>query len=139
MTIKDPDHDRPKPTRLDTELAEILERADRPPSNVIKFRAKARTSRSRVQDLKARIREPGPGALLLAALILAFLGSLVSDSSRLAGTALGLAATACFAAVLVIGFRRPGGSATKRWRGQDIQFGDSRPNWMKRPPRPPKR
>ena len=37
MTTTDPEGDRTKrPSRLETELAEILERADRPPSNIIK-------------------------------------------------------------------------------------------------------
>ncbi len=140
MTIKGPEGERPKSkSRLDAEIAEILERTDRPPSNVIKFRAKARTSRSRFEELKVKVRQPGPGALLLASLILAFAGSLMHDSSSFLALLLGLASIACLVAVFVIGFRRPNGPPAQRWRGQDVQFGDSRPEWMKRRPKPPKR
>jgi hypothetical protein len=141
VTTKDPDSDRPKPkSRLDAELAEILERTDRPPSNVIKFRAKARTSRSWVQNLKSRFQQPSAGALLIASLALAIAGSLIHDSSKLAGSTLGVLSIICFIAVYVIGYRRPRGPQMQRWRGQDIRFGDpSRPSWMNRRPKPPKR
>ncbi len=141
VTTKDPKGERPKPkSRLDAELAEILERTDRPPSNVIKFRAKARTSKSRIQDLKSRFRQPSPGVLLLASLGLAIAGSLISDSSKLAGSTLGVLSIVCFIAVYVLGYRRPQGPQSQRWRGQDIRFGDSsRPSWMNRRPKPPKR
>ncbi len=140
MTIKDPESERPKAkSRLDAELAEILERTDRPPSNVIKFRAKARTSRSRLEELKSRVRQPSPGVLLAATLVFALAGTLIHDSSKLAAYALGTASIACLVAVFVIGYSRPGGSQTQRWRGHDVQFGDSRPSWLNRRPKPPKR
>ena len=140
MTIKDPEGSRPKPkSRLDEELAEILERTDRPPSNVIKFRAKARTSRSRVEQLKSKIHRPSPGVLLVACLALALAGSLVHDSSKLTAAVLGILSIACFVAVFVLGFRRPNGPPMQRWRGQDIRFGHSGSSWFDRWKKPPKR
>lgn len=147
MTIKDPESDQPKrPSRLDAELAEILARVDRPPSNVIKFRAKARHSRTRWQNIThslrgggETIRRGGAGALLLGALVFALIGSFVNPSSHLAAYLLGIVAIACFVGVFVIGFRQPEGGELKRWRGQNIDTRPSRPSWMNRKPRGPKR
>jgi hypothetical protein len=147
MTTKDPDSERSKPrTRLESELAEILERADRPPSNVIKFRAKARQSRSRWLDLKERTigpdsvaRRGGAGVLLLGSLAFATIGSFVNDSSHLLAYVFGVLALACFVGVFVLGFREPRGGQTKTWRGRDIEIEPPRPSWMNRKPKPPKR
>ena len=147
MTTTDSESDRPKrPTRLEAELAEILERADRPPSNIIKFRAKARQSRTRTQHVAHSLRNAGesikqfgPGGLLIGALVFALLGSLLNPTSHLLAYLLGIVAIACFVAVYVIGFREPKGGEIKRWRGQDFEFGGSRPAWMHRKPKGPKR
>ena len=147
MTTKDSESDGTKrPTRLEAELAEILERADRPPSNIIKFRAKARQSRTRTRRFAQSIRHAGDivlqfgtGGLLIGALVLALLGSLLNPTSHLLAYLLSLAAIACFIAVYVIGFREPKGGEMKRWRGQDIEFRGSRPSWMNRKPKGPKR
>lgn len=147
MTTTDPEGDRTKrPSRLETELAEILERADRPPSNIIKFRAKARQSRTRTQQFLHALRNAsdavvrfGPGGLLIGALVFALLGSLLNPTSHLLAYVLGVIAIACFIAVFVIGYREPKGGEMKRWRGQDIEVGRSRPSWMSRRPKGPKR
>lgn len=147
MTTKEPDSDQPKPrTRLEAELAEILERADRPPSNVIKFRAKARQSRSRWLDLRDRaigpdstLRRGGAGALLLGSLAFATIGSFVNPSSHLLAYLFGVLALVCFVGVFVVGFRDPRGGQTKTWRGRDIEIEPPRPTWMNRKPKPPKR
>lgn len=147
MATTDSENGQPKhPTRLEAELAEILERADRPPSNIIKFRAKARQSRTRSQHLARSaghafdwVRQLGPGGLLIAALVLALVGSLVNPTSRLLASAMGLVAIVCFIAVFVIGFREPKNGDFKRWRGRDIELGPSRPTWMNRKPKGPKR
>jgi hypothetical protein len=147
MTTKEPEGDRPKRTsRLDAELAEILERTDRPPSNVIKFRAKARQSRGRWRALQESVigpnsivRRGGAGGLLLGSLVFALVGSRVNSSSHLAAYVLGILALACFVGVFVIGFRESKGGQFKTWRGQDIRIEPSRPSWMNRKPKPPKR
>jgi hypothetical protein len=147
MTTTDPEGDRTKrPSRLEAELAEILERADRPPSNIIKFRAKARQSRTRSQQFVQSLRNAadavmqfGPGGLLIGALVFALLGSLLNPTSHLLAYVLGLIAIACFIAVFVIGYRDPKGGDVKRWRGKDIELGRPRPSWMNRHPKGPKR
>jgi hypothetical protein len=131
MTVKDhsPEpNDKPK-SRLEAEIMEIMERADREPTSIEKARGslqKARVSAPGMIDRQSRRwtgRLTGLG-LLLAAAVLAVLSFVLDDRSALLGRMLAFAALLAFIAFFAKAFMaaRTGQSEHKRWRGRD--FGD---------------
>jgi hypothetical protein len=115
-------------SRLETELLEILERADKPPSNVIKFKSEVRRRRYRSGAHLARLaamRETilEPFVLLGACLALAIVGALIHGSFDLLGTILGYASIVLLALLFATGWRsKSRGQPIKRWRGRDIDL-----------------
>jgi hypothetical protein len=139
---------RPEPhpsrSRLEDEVLEILTRADRPPTLGERLRHAARDIRL---PLRRAVRFApgaiaiGPGVLLAASFVLAFLGTLLSRQIHLLGFLLGLASFVCL--VLLWAPRFNTGSGPKRWRGRDLGPTTSNAQWLddlrdrfRRPPRP---
>lgn len=128
-------------SRLEDEVLEILHKTDRPPSNVVKFRAHAR--RRRMVDGQ-RLRSVVQGfqltslQLIIATLGLALLAVFVEGHSALLARGLALLSVACLVAIFVRRFRRPEPPQTKTWRGRDIQFrppGSGTSGWRNQRPR----
>ncbi len=122
---KDPAEHR---SRLETEVLEILERADKPPSNVIKFKSEVRRRRYRSMAQLARlatIHETVLEPIFLFGAMIAFAigGALLNHSSDLVGSLLGYASIVALALLLVTGWRaKSRGQPIKRWRGRDIDL-----------------
>lgn len=144
MAHKPPAENEKHPSRLEAEVQEILQRADRPAGTVIKFRTQAQ-QRRRMMLVRARTARSAirvtPLNLLVACVVLAILAVLVQDVSALAARVLGFAAVAALIAVFVRSFAGPRPPATKRWRGRDIEFGSPRSDLLDRfrSPKRPKR
>lgn len=121
--VQDPPPPEPR-SRLEDEVLEILQRADRPPSNVIKFRAQVRQRRPAVRDRARTITRNAlePVTLLGASLVLAILAVFAEGIANWLGVFLGLSALACFVLLFVLGFRRPRDVSQQRWRGRDIDL-----------------
>lgn len=119
-------NDKPK-TRLESEILEIMERADREPTPIEKARGsltKARFGAPRALDQHSRrwrSRVSGLG-LLLAAAVLAILSFVLDDRSALVGRLLGFAAILAFVVFFAKAFLggRSEQDQTKRWRGRDL-------------------
>jgi hypothetical protein len=123
-------------TRLENEIREILERSDRPPSNVIKFRSQVQrnriTFRERMDGLRGR-KFVTDLNILVAAVVFAVLGYLISDSSQALGRLFALLSIATFVWLFVRYFRRPDRHSAKTWRGRDIDDSPpKRPEWLDR-------
>lgn len=139
------DGDKPR-SRLEDEVIEILQRTDKPPSNVIKFQSRVqrqrRQARHKTASLTQSVQITGM-TLLLASLALAIAGVWVDVASPLLARVCGLASAACLIGIYVLWFRRPKQQGIKQWRGRDIDFSPSpsRPAWMDRffPPKGPRR
>ncbi len=141
---RETDEDRDeRRTRLEREIREILERTDRPPSNVIKFQSRVRRDRhaavNKMRSRTDRIRVTGL-SLLIASVALAILASLVDESSPLIGRILAVASFAALVWLYVRYFRHPDEPAVKQWRGRDVDFSPTRrPDWFDRKFGGPKR
>ena len=148
MTDRDRGGDQPTPprSRLEDEVLEILVRADQPTSFRDHVRRKAQRRRRAQLDAATRsvpsLGALGPGTFLIACLGLAFLATLVRDSSALLANLLGLASVASLAMVWVRRHGGAGGSNVKTWRGRDIDLSPPPPAWVeslrerfRRPPR----
>jgi hypothetical protein len=123
-------------TRLENEIREILERSDRPPSNVIKFRSQVQQNqlsvRERLNALRGR-RIVTDLNILVTAIVFAVLGFLVEDSSQAIGRLLALLSIAAIVWLFVRYFRRPDQDSVKTWRGRDVDFSPPRrPDWLDR-------
>ncbi|MGI8477324.1 MAG: hypothetical protein ACR2OO_13275 [Thermomicrobiales bacterium] len=124
-------------SRLESEILEILDRADTPPSNVVKFRANVRQSRwslaHRLQTMRASSSSM-PSSWLPASVLLAVAAWVIGRWSPLFGHLLGWAAVVAFAAVFISWYRQPKRRGPQRWRGQDIQYSAPlrRPGWLDR-------
>ncbi|HEX5498546.1 MAG TPA: hypothetical protein VFX03_04930, partial [Thermomicrobiales bacterium] len=129
---------------LEDEVLEILTRADRPPTLRERLRRSARDAwrpLRRASRINLGAIQVGPGVLLAASFLLAFLGSLLSPHSGLVGFLCGLAGFVCLALLWAPRFNV--GSGPKRWRGRDLGPASSNPQWLddlrdrfRRPPRP---
>ena len=112
-------------TRLENEIREILERSDRPPSNVVKFRSQVQRNRLTLRQRFASVRIAGVVTdlnILIAAIVLAVLGFVIGDSSQALGRLFGLLSFGAVVWLFVRYFRRPGQHSVKTWRGRDIDF-----------------
>jgi hypothetical protein len=121
-------------SRLENELREILERTDRPPSNVVKFKSRVQRNRMTLRQRLATIRFAGFVTelnVLIAAIVLAVLGFVLGDSSPALGRLLGLLSVGAVVLLFVRYFRRPGQHSVKTWRGRDIDFSPPRrSDWL---------
>ena len=133
MNGESPEERRQSVTRLENEIREILEKSDRPPSNVIKFKSRVQRDRqAKVQSFRSsvagwRIQEIH---FLIAAITTAAIGYLLNDSSPALARICAVISIAAMVGLYVRYFRGSDDGSTKTWRGRDIEFG---------PPRGPRR
>jgi len=142
--MKDPvesNSEQPR-SRLEDEVLEILQRADREPSNVVRL---SDAMRHRQRGLSRRFGEARFAIsltstnLLIACVGLALVAVLVKDASPLAARLLGIASVIALVTLFVRAYVRPESSRTKRWRGRDIDLSSpSVPEWFDRRFRRPK-
>ena len=147
MNNQPPTEPRKPKSRLEDEVLEILHKADRPPSNVVKFQSRVRRQRmstfSRLGDAAGRFHVTGLN-LLIAAIVLAILAAIFDDRSALVGRVLALLSVACLIGLFVRRWIRPEQPQIKTWRGRDINIRShpQRPEWLDRwfgGPKPPRR
>ena len=121
-----------RPSRMEQEIAEILERTEQPVSLSEHVRRKA-TPTSRVHpsrmDWTRQLRQFGPGTYLLGALAFALLGALVSGGSPLLAMLFSLVSVGSFVMVWI---RRtpPGIGQPKMWRGRSLDPGPNPSQWL---------
>lgn len=130
-------------SRLEDEVLEILHKADRPSSNVVKFQSRVRRRRMstahRLRNSATRVHLTGLN-LLIATVVLAILAAMLDDRSALLGRILALLSVACLIGLFVRRWVRPEQPQIKTWRGRDVDFrpGPQRPEWLDRFLRGPK-
>lgn len=115
----------PFPSRLETEIKEILQKSDRPPSPVIKLSSRARRQRFRaVSRWNRRAQFQASGAnLLVLTLVLAVAAAIVAHGSPLLGKFFAYASFGTLVYLVGRSLIRPrDAQRTKRWRGRDIDF-----------------
>jgi hypothetical protein len=161
VTTKSPEDDGPagppqRPSRLEREVAEILERTENQPisfTDEVRRRANARRQQRVAAPQRPPAQAPGNGAMaaferlgegryLVVAVVAAVLALVLSDVSPLLATLLAIVCVVSIFIPIVQRFRQPEGPATKTWRGRDMSIGGSRPegierifNRFRRPPR----
>lgn len=134
------DEVRPPTTRLEREVAEILERTERQPiSFTDEARRRGNASRTaprpavaRPEALRDRFERLGAGRYLIVAVVAAVLALLVSDFSPLLANILAIACVAAIFIPVVQRFRQPESPVSKSWRGQDVSGSLSRPAGLER-------
>ena len=139
-----------QPTRLEREVAEIIERSERQPiSFADEVRRRGNASRARMQRSQSqtssvvdRFERLGAARYLIVAIVAAVLALLVSDLSPLLANVLAIVCVAAIFLPVAQRFRQPDEPATKSWRGQDLSRSVGRPDgperifdWFRRPPR----
>lgn len=125
MDQKAPKEPTPFPSRLESELNEILSKSERPPSPVTKFSSHARRQRGRaMRRFRSGISVRASGAnLLLLTVVLAVASALVAGASPLLGKFIAYASFGTLVYLLGRSLIRPhNASRTKRWRGRDIEL-----------------
>lgn len=151
MTTRTPDPgDEPTsppagPSRLDREVAEILERAEREPISFEDAAARRRKAPPRLNAPEPRSRPAAPtrsalqwfeglgaGRYLVLAVVAAILALLVSDLSPLLANVFAIVCVAAIFIPVVERFRRPDASTDKMWRGQNLGSSLSRPAGIER-------
>lgn len=131
-----PERQAPR-SRLEDEVIEILNKADRPPSNVVKFQSRVRQQRyaapNRMRSIAGRVQITGL-SIMIAMIGFAILAAVIEDSSPLLGKILAIASICCLIALFVRRWVKPEQPQIKTWRGRDIDFrGTSqRPAWLDR-------
>ncbi len=134
MDVQDrsPEGEPPKRSRVEDEVLEILQKADRPPTVADQVRAKAREGKvtlGRAAISQDRFDLRGPlGALL---------GSLLRGVSPLLASLLGVLAFALFCSLWFAPSTGPG--TGNRWRGRDLGDLPGRPPTPFHRPGPPRR
>ncbi|CAA9562116.1 MAG: hypothetical protein AVDCRST_MAG33-1765 [uncultured Thermomicrobiales bacterium] len=134
------DEPRPPTTRLEREVAEILERSERQPISFTDevrrrgnaTRAAARQSSARPESLQARFERLGSGRYLVVAVAAAVLAFVVRDISPLFANLLAIVCIAAIFIPVVQRFRQPESPVSRSWRGQDLGGGLSRPGGVER-------
>lgn len=144
------DDPRPPISRLEREVAEILERSEQQPisfTDEVRRRSQAtrragRQSAARPESLQARFERLGTGRYLILAVAAAVLALVVSDFSPLLANILAIVCVASIFIPVVQRFRQPDSPRSKTWRGQDLSGNLSRPvgverifDRFRRPPR----
>lgn len=117
-----------RPSRVEQEVREILERAEAQRSPVDQV---SDAFHRKQQETRERLRRPTPSprasryltpeiARILGALGLALVGALLSDVSRLLAVVAGLASLIVFFS-LWFPMARPSSMQPQRWRGRDLR------------------
>ncbi len=158
MSTRTPEDDGPRPeqpgpSRLEREVAEILERTDRDPISFADEARKRGPNRQRPRsvgpaptmssgpsfrppttgtDLAARFERLGRGRYLVVAVVAALLVLVLSDLSPLLATIFAIVCVAAIFIPIVQQFRQPESPASKTWRGRDVSIGASRPAGIER-------
>lgn len=126
------DQDRPKRSRLDDELLEILQKNDRPISFADHVRRKTARQRqpapSRTTGLTGH--RLWPLAPFIGAFALAFLGVSIRDTSALLAMLLAWGSVGLLFSPIILRLRRPANSQMKRWRGRDVDITSPRRDWL---------
>lgn len=135
------DDPRPPTSRLEREVAEILERSEKQPisfNDEVRRRANARRTTAPVAppasvNLQSRFERLGAGRYLILAIIAAVLAFVVSDLSPLLANILAIVCVAAIFIPVVQRFRNPDSHSSMMWRGQDLSRG---PDWSRGASRP---
>ncbi len=134
------DEPRPPTSRLEREVAEILERSEKQPisfTDEVRRRANARRPvapdvRSQGTNLQSRFEQLGSGRYLIVAIVAAILAFIVSDYSPLLANILAIVCVAAIFIPVVQRFRQPDSLSSTMWRGQDLSRSASRPAGLER-------
>ncbi|MGH2533992.1 MAG: hypothetical protein ACRDJW_17035 [Thermomicrobiales bacterium] len=135
-------------SKLEDQLIEILMQADRPPTYGERARATLRRARrslrrNRFRSGTSAVGRFGLGTWLLVCAVAAILALVIGDSSPFFSRLLAIVAVVAFGVPIVMRWRRPDETDTKRWRGRDIDLRDRPPDvlddFRRRFRRPPKR
>ena len=135
------DEPRPPTSRLEREVAEILERSDKQPisfTDEVRRRASTRRASTPVAappavSLHSRFERLGAGRYLIVAIVAAILAFVVSDVSPLLANILAIVCVAAIFIPVVQRFRQPDSPSSTMWRGQDLSRG---PDWSRSASRP---
>ena len=133
MNGESPEERQKSVSRLENEIREILEKTDRPPSNVVRFKSRVQRDRQtkaraiRDQFSRARLQDIH---VLIGALVLSAIGFLLADGSPAVARVCAVLSIAALIWLFVRFYRRPDHGSIKTWRGRDMEFG---------PPRRPRR
>jgi hypothetical protein len=133
MNGESPEERQQSVSRLENEIREILEKSDRPPSNVIKFKSRVeRDRRAKIQSIRERISgtQLQEIHLLIAAVVLSAIGYFLGDASPALARIFAILSIVAFVLLYVRYLRRPTQGEIKTWRGRDIEFGP--PRWPRR-------
>lgn len=126
------DDDRPKRSRLEDEVLEILQKNDRPISFTDHVRRKAVQQRQSAPSRASSLQQHRfwPLAPFAGAFALAFLGLAIRDTSALLATILAWGSVTLLVLPIILRFRRPSSSELKRWRGRDVDLRSPRRDWL---------
>ena len=135
------DEPRPPASRLEREVAEILERSEKQPisfTDEVRRRANARRTIAPAAppasvSLQSRFERLGAGRYLILAIIAAVLAFVVSDFSPLLANIFAIVCVAAIFVPVVQRFRQPDSASSTMWRGQDLSRG---PDWSRGASRP---
>ncbi len=135
------DEPRPPTSRLEREVAEILERSEKQPisfTDEVRRRATARRAAAPIAPspsvgLQSRFERLGAGRYLILAVVAAVFAFVVSDFSPLLANIFAIVCVAAIFVPVVQRFRQPDSPSTKMWRGQDLSRG---PDWSRSASRP---
>lgn len=133
-TNGDPASPPPRPSRLEAEIAEILERTEKQPASFtehVRRKSAARPpARPPVSPSLPSLNSLGPGSFWIGALLFALLGAVTNGVSPLIATLFAIASMASFVMIWV---RRapPGINHTKMWRGRPLSTGPETPPWVR--------
>lgn len=121
-------------SRLEDEVNEILQKNNRPISFTDHVRRKAAERRyapRRQRSLSLGNSRFAPVAPFVGAFAVAFLGLALRDTSPLLANVLALLSVALLFLPFVARARGGTNSSVKRWRGREIDLGQSRDGWTK--------
>lgn len=135
------DEPRQPTSRLEREVAEILERSEKQPisfTDEVRRRTSARramtpTTPSPSVSLQSRFERLGAGRYLILAIAAAILAFVVSDASPLLANILAIVCVAAIFIPVIQRFRQPDSPSSTMWRGQDLARG---PDWSRSSSRP---
>lgn len=134
------DEPRPPTSRLEREVAEILERSEKQPisfSDEVRRRANTRrvavpVPTAQPMSLQSRFEQLGQGRYLIVAIVAAVLAYFVRDISPLLANILAIVCVAAIFVPVIQRFRQPDASGSTMWRGQDLSRSVSRPARLER-------
>ena len=134
-------------SRLEDEVLEILNRADKPTS--ISDHVRRKTQRQRQQRLPSSVNRVSSwragldaNSFLIGFVVAALLAGFLRDSSALLARLFAIVGIVCLLAPIVLRFKSPRQPTIKQWRGRSIDLSPQGPEWMnslrdrfRRPPR----